>query len=119
MSGEIPCRLGPEAPERGNLGGIPRLGKKALDVVRYHTHSQTVTRWIWEPILRCYVQSWLSTQCEFCDIIVLSMGASRALKRPLAELQTLFIHDLGWRRSVFMADDNCRQSVMSSSRCVN
>jgi radical SAM superfamily enzyme YgiQ (UPF0313 family) len=45
-------------------------------------------------------------QCEFCDIIVL-YGRKPRTKTPaqlLAELQTLY--DLGWRRSVFIVDDN-------------
>lgn len=45
-------------------------------------------------------------QCEFCDIIVL-YGRKPRTKTPtqlLAELQALY--DLGWRRSVFMVDDN-------------
>jgi radical SAM superfamily enzyme YgiQ (UPF0313 family) len=45
-------------------------------------------------------------QCEFCDIIVL-YGRKPRTKTPeqlLAELQRLF--DLGWRRSIFMVDDN-------------
>ena len=45
-------------------------------------------------------------QCEFCDIIVL-YGRKPRTKAPeqlLAELDRL--HDLGWRRSIFMVDDN-------------
>ncbi len=45
-------------------------------------------------------------QCEFCDIIVL-YGRKPRTKAPqqlLAELQCLY--DLGWRRSIFMVDDN-------------
>jgi radical SAM superfamily enzyme YgiQ (UPF0313 family) len=44
--------------------------------------------------------------CEFCDIIVL-YGRVPRTKTPqqlLAELQALY--DLGWRRSVFVVDDN-------------
>ena len=45
-------------------------------------------------------------QCEFCDIIVL-YGRKPRTKTPeqlIAELQSLF--DLGWRRSIFLVDDN-------------
>lgn len=45
-------------------------------------------------------------QCEFCDIIVLYGRKSRT-KNPyqlLAELDCLY--NLGWRRSIFMVDDN-------------
>jgi radical SAM superfamily enzyme YgiQ (UPF0313 family) len=45
-------------------------------------------------------------QCEFCDIITL-YGRKPRTKRPaqlLAELQALF--DLGWRKIVFVVDDN-------------
>ncbi len=45
-------------------------------------------------------------QCEFCDIIVL-YGRKPRTKTPeqlLAELDRL--HALGWRRSIFMVDDN-------------
>jgi radical SAM superfamily enzyme YgiQ (UPF0313 family) len=45
-------------------------------------------------------------QCEFCDIIVL-YGRKPRTKAPeqlVAELQALY--DLGWRRSIFLVDDN-------------
>jgi radical SAM superfamily enzyme YgiQ (UPF0313 family) len=45
-------------------------------------------------------------QCEFCDIIIL-YGRKPRTKSPqqfLAELQRLY--DLGWRRSIFLVDDN-------------
>ncbi len=45
-------------------------------------------------------------QCEFCDIITI-YGRKPRTKRPhqlLAELQALL--DLGWRKQVFIVDDN-------------
>lgn len=45
-------------------------------------------------------------QCEFCDIIVL-YGRKPRTKTPaqlIAELECLY--NLGWRRSIFMVDDN-------------
>jgi radical SAM superfamily enzyme YgiQ (UPF0313 family) len=45
-------------------------------------------------------------QCEFCDIIVL-YGRKPRTKNPeqlLAELE--YLYELGWRRSIFMVDDN-------------
>jgi len=45
-------------------------------------------------------------QCEFCDIIVL-YGRKPRTKNPeqlIAELQ--YLYDLGWRRSIFLVDDN-------------
>ena len=45
-------------------------------------------------------------QCEFCDIIVL-YGRKPRTKTPqqlISELQALY--DLGWRRSIFLVDDN-------------
>ena len=45
-------------------------------------------------------------RCEFCDIIVLYGGKSRTKtpKQLIAELERLY--ELGWRRSVFLVDDN-------------
>lgn len=44
--------------------------------------------------------------CEFCDIIVLygRKPRTKAPEQMLAELQALY--DLGWRRSIFVVDDN-------------
>jgi radical SAM superfamily enzyme YgiQ (UPF0313 family) len=45
-------------------------------------------------------------QCEFCDIIVL-YGRKPRTKNPDQLLKELdYLYELGWRRSVFMVDDN-------------
>jgi radical SAM superfamily enzyme YgiQ (UPF0313 family) len=45
-------------------------------------------------------------QCEFCDIIVLYGRKSRT-KAPDQLLKELdYLYELGWRRSIFMVDDN-------------
>ncbi|MEL6500232.1 MAG: B12-binding domain-containing radical SAM protein [Cyanobacteria bacterium J06623_1] len=45
-------------------------------------------------------------QCEFCDIIVL-YGRKPRTKNPQQLLQELdYLYELGWRRSIFMVDDN-------------
>ena len=45
-------------------------------------------------------------QCEFCDIIVL-YGRKPRTKEPAQLLKELdYLYELGWRRSIFMVDDN-------------
>lgn len=45
-------------------------------------------------------------QCEFCDIIIL-YGRKPRTKNPEQLLKELeYLYNLGWRRSVFMVDDN-------------
>ncbi|MGK7946721.1 MAG: B12-binding domain-containing radical SAM protein [Microcystaceae cyanobacterium] len=45
-------------------------------------------------------------QCEFCDIIVL-YGRKPRTKSPEQLLKELdYLYDLGWRRGIFMVDDN-------------
>ena len=45
-------------------------------------------------------------QCEFCDIIVL-YGRKPRTKTPQQLLKELdYLYDLGWRRGIFMVDDN-------------
>ncbi len=104
--GEITLPLFVEAIERGDAGGIFRSGGEKPDV------SQTpIPRF---DLLEFDAYSEMSVQfsrgcpfqCEFCDIIVL-YGRKPRTKTPaqlVAELERLY--ELGWRRSIFMVDDN-------------
>jgi len=104
--GEITLPLLVEALERGETSGSFHAGGEKPDV----THTP-IPRY---DLLNLRDYNEMSVQfsrgcpfqCEFCDIIVL-YGRKPRTKTPtqmLAELQTLY--DLGWRRSVFVVDDN-------------
>ncbi|MBV8883653.1 MAG: B12-binding domain-containing radical SAM protein [Chroococcidiopsidaceae cyanobacterium CP_BM_RX_35] len=104
--GEITLPQLVEALDRGETSGMFSAGDNKPDV----THTP-VPRY---DLLDLDAYSDMSVQfsrgcpfqCEFCDIIVL-YGRKPRTKTPaqlLAELQTLY--DLGWRRSVFVVDDN-------------
>ncbi|MBR8834247.1 MAG: B12-binding domain-containing radical SAM protein [Stigonema ocellatum SAG 48.90 = DSM 106950] len=104
--GEITLPLLVEALKRGETSGIFRAGGEKPDVT-----GTPIPRF---DLLDLSVYNEMSVQfsrgcpfeCEFCDIIVL-YGRKPRTKTPgqlLAELQTLY--DLGWRRSVFVVDDN-------------
>ena len=104
--GEITLPLLVEALERGETSGVFRANGEKPDV-----SNTPIPRF---DLLDLNAYSDMSVQfsrgcpyqCEFCDIIVL-YGRKPRTKTPtqlLAELQTLY--DLGWRRSVFVVDDN-------------
>lgn len=104
--GEITLPLLVEAIKRGETLGIFRANGEKPDVT-----TTPVPRF---DLLNLNAYSDMSVQfsrgcpyqCEFCDIIVL-YGRKPRTKTPdqlLAELQSLY--DLGWRRSVFVVDDN-------------
>ena len=104
--GEITLPMFLDALERGETGGrftaegdkpdvtatpIPRFDLLQLDA--YDSMSVQFSRGC--PF-----------NCEFCDIIVL-YGRKPRTKTPeqlVAELQ--YLYDLGWRRSIFLVDDN-------------
>jgi radical SAM superfamily enzyme YgiQ (UPF0313 family) len=104
--GEITLPLFVEALAQGQTSGIFRAYGDKPDVT-----STPIPRF---DLLDLNAYSDMSVQfsrgcpfqCEFCDIIVL-YGRKPRTKTPeqlLAELQTLY--DLGWRRSIFIVDDN-------------
>jgi radical SAM superfamily enzyme YgiQ (UPF0313 family) len=104
--GEITIPMFVEAVKKGEKAGVFRS-----DGVKPDVTSTPVPRF---DLLQLDAYSEMSVQfsrgcpfqCEFCDIIVL-YGRKPRTKTPeqlLAELQCLY--DLGWRRSIFMVDDN-------------
>jgi radical SAM superfamily enzyme YgiQ (UPF0313 family) len=103
--GEITLPMFVEALEKGETSGIFRTNEKPdvtitpiprydlLELSAYDSMSVQFSRGC--PF-----------QCEFCDIIVL-YGRKPRTKTPQQLLQELdFLYDLGWRRGVFMVDDN-------------
>ena len=44
--------------------------------------------------------------CEFCDIIVMNGRKPRVKLRDQVHAELQALHDAGWRRSIFIADDN-------------
>ncbi len=104
--GEITIPLFLEALARGETSGTFHAGGEKPDVTQ-----SPIPRY---DLLELRDYATMSVQfsrgcpflCEFCDIIIL-YGRRPRTKTPeqvLAEMQTL--HDLGWRRPVFMVDDN-------------
>lgn len=104
--GEVTLPLFVEAIARGETSGIYRSNGEKPDVT-----GTPIPRF---DLLEMDAYSEMSVQfsrgcpfqCEFCDIIVL-YGRKPRTKTPqqlLAELDRLY--ELGWRRSIFMVDDN-------------
>jgi radical SAM superfamily enzyme YgiQ (UPF0313 family) len=94
--GEITLPMFIEAIERGDTSGRFSSNGEKPDVT-----STPVPRF---DLLE--LDAYCPFQCEFCDIIVL-YGRKPRTKNPeqlVAELQALY--DLGWRRSIFLVDDN-------------
>lgn len=104
--GEITIPLFVQAIERGEPSGIFRSeGEKPdvtttpiarFDLLNFDAYSEMAVQF----------SRGCPFQCEFCDIIVL-YGRKPRTKTPqqmLLELERLY--ELGWRRSIFMVDDN-------------
>jgi radical SAM superfamily enzyme YgiQ (UPF0313 family) len=104
--GEITLPLFVEAIARGERSGTFRSNGEKPDVT--HTPVPRFDLLDFDAYAEMSVQfsRGCPFQCEFCDIIVL-YGRKPRTKSPtqlLAELDRL--HELGWRRSIFMVDDN-------------
>jgi radical SAM superfamily enzyme YgiQ (UPF0313 family) len=104
--GEITLPLFVEAIARGDRTGVFRSGGEKPDVT--HTPIPRFDLLEFDAYAEMSVQfsRGCPFQCEFCDIIVL-YGRKPRTKNPaqlLAELD--YLYELGWRRSIFMVDDN-------------
>lgn len=103
--GEITLPMFVEAVQRGDKNGIFRTTEKPdltttpiprFDLLEFDAYDSMSVQF----------SRGCPFQCEFCDIIVL-YGRKPRTKTPaqlLAELN--YLYELGWRRSVFMVDDN-------------
>jgi radical SAM superfamily enzyme YgiQ (UPF0313 family) len=104
--GEITLPLFIEAIERGDLSGEFRADGVKPDVTTTPIPRFDLLEFDAYDSLSVQFSRGCPFQCEFCDIIVL-YGRKPRTKTPeqlLAELERLY--ELGWRRSIFMVDDN-------------
>jgi len=104
--GEITLPMFVEAVERGETHGIFRSDGEKPDVTTTPVPRFDLLDFTAYDNMSVQFSRGCPFQCEFCDIIVL-YGRKPRTKTPeqlLAELQRLY--ELGWRRTVFMVDDN-------------
>ncbi|WP_071518744.1 B12-binding domain-containing radical SAM protein [Geitlerinema sp. PCC 9228] len=103
--GEITLPMFVEALERGETEGVFRADEKP-DVTQTPIPRFDLLEKDAYDNMSVQFSRGCPFQCEFCDIIVL-YGRKPRTKTPeqlLAELDRLY--ELGWRRSVFLVDDN-------------
>jgi radical SAM superfamily enzyme YgiQ (UPF0313 family) len=104
--GEITLPLFVEALERGDTSGTIRANGDRPDVTTTPVPRFDLLEFEAYDNMSVQFSRGCPFQCEFCDIIVL-YGRKPRTKAPeqlLAELDRLY--ELGWRRSIFMVDDN-------------
>ncbi|QHV00688.1 B12-binding domain-containing radical SAM protein [Synechocystis sp. CACIAM 05] len=103
--GEITLPLFVEALERGETAGIIRAQEKP-DVTTTPIPRYDLLELDAYDSMSVQFSRGCPFQCEFCDIIVL-YGRKPRTKEPAQLLRELdYLYELGWRRSVFMVDDN-------------
>ncbi len=103
--GEITLPMFVEAVNKGEKSGIFRATEKP-DVTSTPIPRFDLLEFDAYDSMSVQFSRGCPFQCEFCDIIVL-YGRKPRTKTPaqlLAELD--YLYELGWRRSVFMVDDN-------------
>jgi radical SAM superfamily enzyme YgiQ (UPF0313 family) len=104
--GEITLPLFVEAIKRGETSGTFRSDGVKPDVTNTPIPRFDLLEFDAYSEMSVQFSRGCPFQCEFCDIIVL-YGRKPRTKTPtqlLAELDRLY--ELGWRRSIFMVDDN-------------
>jgi radical SAM superfamily enzyme YgiQ (UPF0313 family) len=104
--GEITLPMFIEAVKRGEKSGIFRSNGQKPDVTYTPIPRFDLLELDAYDSMSVQFSRGCPFQCEFCDIIVL-YGRKPRTKTPeqlLAELD--YLYQLGWRRSVFMVDDN-------------
>ncbi len=104
--GEITLPLFVEAITRGDQSGVFRSDGVKPDVTTTPVPRFDLLELDQYDSMSIQFSRGCPFQCEFCDIIVL-YGRKPRTKAPeqlLAELDCLY--NLGWRRSIFMVDDN-------------
>ncbi len=104
--GEITIPMFVEALEKGEQTGMFRSGGEKPDVTTTPIPRFDLLDFSAYEQMSVQFSRGCPFQCEFCDIIVLYGRKSRT-KTPqqmIAELEKLY--ELGWRRSIFMVDDN-------------
>ncbi|HEY9873214.1 MAG TPA: DUF4070 domain-containing protein [Candidatus Obscuribacterales bacterium] len=104
--GEITLPMFVEAVKRGDTQGIFRSNDEKPDVTSTPIPRFDLLEFDAYDSMSVQFSRGCPFQCEFCDIIVL-YGRKPRTKTPaqlLAELE--YLYQLGWRRGVFMVDDN-------------
>jgi radical SAM superfamily enzyme YgiQ (UPF0313 family) len=104
--GEVTLPMFVEAIAQGDQTGIFRSGGEKPDVTTTPIPRFDLLEFDAYSEMAVQFSRGCPFQCEFCDIIVL-YGRKPRTKTPeqlLAELERLY--ELGWRRSIFMVDDN-------------
>ena len=103
--GEITLPMFVEAINRGKTSGIFRATEKP-DVTTTPIPRYDLLELDAYDSMSVQFSRGCPFQCEFCDIIVL-YGRKPRTKTPAQLLKELdFLYELGWRRSIFMVDDN-------------
>ncbi len=104
--GEITLPMFIEAIQRGDTAGVFRSNGDKPDVTTTPVPRFDLLEFDAYDSMSVQFSRGCPFQCEFCDIIVL-YGRKPRTKEPEQLLKELdYLYELGWRRSVFMVDDN-------------